>query len=50
MTLHLYHRLKEREAAVRQEEAGTTLAEAQALMKKHLALEAELLARYEYLY
>ncbi|XP_075989206.1 spectrin beta chain, non-erythrocytic 5 kst [Anticarsia gemmatalis] len=37
--------LKERESAVRQEEAGTTLAEAQALMKKHLALEAELLSR-----
>lgn len=37
--------LKERESAVRQEEAGATLAEAQALMKKHLALEAELVAR-----
>ncbi|KAJ8705806.1 hypothetical protein PYW08_012852 [Mythimna loreyi] len=37
--------LSEREAAVRQEEAGSTLAEAQAMLKKHLALESELLAR-----
>ncbi|XP_026745926.1 spectrin beta chain, non-erythrocytic 1 isoform X2 [Trichoplusia ni] len=37
--------LQEREAAVHQEEAGSTLAEAQAMLKKHLALEAELLAR-----
>ncbi|KAJ0169742.1 hypothetical protein K1T71_014348 [Dendrolimus kikuchii] len=37
--------LREREAAVRQEEAGNTLPEAQALLKKHLALEAELIAR-----
>ncbi|XP_049883110.1 spectrin beta chain, non-erythrocytic 5 isoform X2 [Pectinophora gossypiella] len=37
--------LREREGAVRQEEAGNTLAEAQALLKKHLALEAELIAR-----
>lgn len=37
--------LRERESAVRQEEAGSTLAEAQAMLKKHLALEAELLTR-----
>uniref|UniRef100_A0A2A4K9M3 PH domain-containing protein n=1 Tax=Heliothis virescens TaxID=7102 RepID=A0A2A4K9M3_HELVI len=37
--------LREREAAVRQEDAGSTLAESQAMLKKHLALEAELLAR-----
>ncbi|KAL0808290.1 hypothetical protein ABMA28_012785 [Loxostege sticticalis] len=37
--------LKEREAAVLSEEYGNTLAESQALLKKHLALEAEIIAR-----
>lgn len=37
--------LREREMAVRQEESGNTLQEAQALLKKHLTLEAELIAR-----
>ncbi|XP_037299211.1 spectrin alpha chain, non-erythrocytic 1 isoform X2 [Manduca sexta] len=37
--------LRERETAVRQEEAGSTLQETQALLKKHLALEAELISR-----
>lgn len=38
-------RLREREGAVRSEEAGATLPEAQALLKKHSALEAEVIAR-----
>ncbi|XP_026331526.1 spectrin alpha chain-like [Hyposmocoma kahamanoa] len=37
--------MREREGAVRVEDAGNTLPEAQALLKKHLALEAELLSR-----
>ncbi|KAI5640829.1 spectrin repeat domain-containing protein [Phthorimaea operculella] len=37
--------LRERESAVRAEDYGQTLPEAQALLKKHLALEAELIAR-----
>lgn len=40
------YRLQEREAAVKQDDTGSTLPEAQALLKKHLALEAELAARY----
>ncbi|XP_038220979.1 spectrin beta chain, non-erythrocytic 5-like [Zerene cesonia] len=39
------HWLKEREGAVRSEEMGATLPEAQALLKKHSALEAEIIAR-----
>ncbi|XP_045506256.1 spectrin beta chain, non-erythrocytic 1 [Colias croceus] len=39
------HWLKEREPAVRSEEMGATLPEAQALLKKHSALEAEIIAR-----
>ncbi|XP_045489789.1 spectrin beta chain, non-erythrocytic 1 isoform X1 [Pieris rapae] len=39
------HWLREREGAVRSEEAGATLPEAQALLKKHSALEAEIIAR-----
>lgn len=39
-------RLEEREPAVMNEECGATLAEAQALQKKHLELEAEINARY----
>ncbi|XP_045781545.1 spectrin beta chain, non-erythrocytic 2 [Maniola jurtina] len=37
--------LKEREATVCSDEAGASLPEAQALLKKHLALEAEIIAR-----
>ncbi|CAB3231870.1 unnamed protein product, partial [Arctia plantaginis] len=37
--------MQEKALAVKQEEAGATLAESQALMKKHLALEAELISR-----
>ncbi|CAG9789926.1 unnamed protein product [Diatraea saccharalis] len=37
--------LKERETAVHSEEWGSTLAEAQTLLKKHLAVEAEIIAR-----
>ncbi|XP_069363525.1 spectrin beta chain, non-erythrocytic 5 isoform X3 [Maniola hyperantus] len=37
--------LKEREATVCSDEAGASLPEAQALLKKHLALEAEVIAR-----
>ncbi|CAH0730725.1 unnamed protein product, partial [Brenthis ino] len=37
--------LAEREAAVRSEETGASLSEAQALLKKHQALEAEIIAR-----
>ncbi|XP_060809257.1 spectrin beta chain, non-erythrocytic 5 isoform X2 [Amyelois transitella] len=37
--------LSEREAAVSSEECGSTLADAQTMLKKHLALEAEIIAR-----
>ncbi|XP_039761830.1 spectrin beta chain, non-erythrocytic 5 isoform X2 [Pararge aegeria] len=37
--------LKEREATICSDEAGASLPEAQALLKKHLALEAEIIAR-----
>ncbi|XP_037875801.1 spectrin beta chain isoform X2 [Bombyx mori] len=37
--------LQEREPLVHQEDAGSSLPEAQALLKKHLSLEAELIAR-----
>lgn len=37
--------LKEREATVCSDDAGASLPEAQALLKKHLALEAEIIAR-----
>ncbi|XP_053623069.1 spectrin beta chain, non-erythrocytic 2 isoform X2 [Plodia interpunctella] len=37
--------LEEREAAVSSDDCGSNLADAQALLKKHLALEAQLIAR-----